>query len=437
MAISKNVNLVQNEIEQMNMQSTPTTITPVPTLRQTNTTTNGRLKIEVYASEGAIPVENARVQVLEGSKVINELRVNESGETAMFEIECPNVELTEEAQQIEMPYKDLNLIVTARGYDNVNIGGVQVFGNSTAIQQVNMSPRSDITNILIPGHTLWANYPSKIPESPVKPIPDATGYQVLDEPVIPAYVVVHTGSPSATADNLWIPFKDYIKNVASSEIYSTWPRETIKANVLAIISFVLNRVFTEWYRGKGYNFTITNSTAFDQAFSYGRTIYSEISIVVDEIFSYFVTRPNIRQPLFTQFCDGQKTTCPGWLSQWGSKSLGDRGYTYLNILKYYYGSDIFLAQAQKVNGVPFSWPGYNVQMGSRGNEVKVIQQELNAISKNFPAIPKVSVDGIFGAKTRESVMKFQSIFDLPANGIVDYPTWYKLSNIYVAVTKMS
>ncbi len=423
--------------EQTRIPTTQSVTTAVPMIRETSTTTNGRLKIEVYSQEGALPVDNAVIKVVEDGKVIEEVKANESGETGLVSIACPNVELSEEPQSVEKPYKELSLIVTARGYDNVNVAGVQVFGNTTAIQRVNMAPRLDQTNILIPQHTLWGNYPAKIPESPVKEIPDPTGYQVLDQPVIPAYVVVHIGSPSATGTNYWIPFKDYIKNVASSEIYCTWPTETIKANVMCIISFVLNRVFTEWYRGKGYNFTITNSTAFDQAFTYGRTIYREISVIVDEIFANFVTRPGIRQPLFTQFCDGQKTTCPNWLSQWGSKYLGDRGYSYVNILKYYYGSDIFIATATQVNGVPYSWPGYNIQTGSRGDAVKVVQEELNAISNNFPAIPKVSVDGIFGAKTRESVMKFQSIFDLPANGIVDYPTWYKLSNIYVAVKKMS
>ncbi len=239
------------------------TTTAVPTVRQTNTQSTGRLKIEVLASEGAIPVEGATVKVLDGSRVVEEVKVNESGETAIFEIPCPSIELSQEAQSIERPYSELSLSISKRGYDTVNVAGVQIFANTTAIQQVNMTPKVAPTNIVVPQHTLWGNYPNKIPESPVKEIPDSTGFQVLDMPVIPAYVVVHTAAPSAYGENLWIPFKDYIKNVASSEIYSTWPRETIKANVLCIISFVLNRVFTEWYRGKGYNFTITNSTDCD------------------------------------------------------------------------------------------------------------------------------------------------------------------------------
>ncbi len=236
--------------------------TPSPSIRQTDTQTNGRLKIEVFASEGAIPVQGATIKVFDGTRVVEELTANESGETELFQIECPNVELTEEPQEVEKPYRELSLSIEASGFDTTNIAGVQVFGDTTAIQQVNMTPRVAPSNIIVPQHTLWGSYPSKIPESPVKELPDATGYQVLDKPVIPAYVVVHNGTPSSYGTNYWIPFKDYIKNVASSEIYSTWPRETIKANVLCIISFVLNRVFTEWYRGRGYNFTITNSTEY-------------------------------------------------------------------------------------------------------------------------------------------------------------------------------
>ncbi len=249
-----------NAIETLTSPSSFTTMAPVPMMRQTSTQTNGRLKIEVFASEGAEPVAGAKVKVLEGTKVIDELTANISGETGLLEIEAPNVELSLEPQEVEMPYRELSLSVSARGYETLNVAGVQIFGNSTAIQQVNLTPRVEVSNIIIPQHTLWGNYPTKLPESAVKPLPDATGYQVLDKPVIPAYIVVHTGSPSAAASNYWIPFKDYIKNVASCEIYSTWPKETIKANVLAIISFVLNRVYTEWYRAKGYNFTITNST---------------------------------------------------------------------------------------------------------------------------------------------------------------------------------
>ena len=234
-----------------------------------------------------------------------------------------------------------------------------------------------------------------------------------------------------------MPFKDYIKNVASCEIYPTWPVETLEANILAIISFTLNRVYTEWYRGKGYDFTITNSTAYDQAFVYGRNVFSEISEIVDYLFTTYITKPNIRQPLFTQYCNGKNVTCPGWLSQWGSKYLGDEGLDAVEILRRYYGSEIYLTSAEQVAGVPVSYPGYVLRDGVTGNYVRTIQEQLNAISDNYPAIPKLRVDGIYGPLTAGAVAKFQEIFDLPESSEVDFATWYQISNIYVAVERLA
>jgi len=229
----------------------------------------------------------------------------------------------------------------------------------------------------------------------------------------------------------------FTKNVASSEIYATWPDATIRSNVLAIISFTLNRVFTEWYRNKGYNFTITSSTAYDHAFFYGRNIFTNISQIVDEMFTTYITRPGIRQPLLAQYCDGRQSQCPNWMTQWGSKDLGDQGYTATQILRHYYGSEVYLSQAVKVAGIPSSFPNTNLQVGSRGNDVRKIQEQLNAIANNYPAIPKIRVDGVFGPQTDASVKKFQEVFRMPASGIVDFPTWYRISDIYVAVTRMA
>ncbi len=206
---------------------------------------------------------------------------------------------------------------------------------------------------------------------------------------------------------------------------------------MAIISFVLNRVYTEWYRNKGYDFTITSSTAYDHAFFYGRNIYKSISIIVDEMFNTYITKFGIRQPLLAQYCDGKKVSCPNWLSQWGSKYLGDQGYSAINILRRYYGQDIYLDQAQKISGIPISFPGTILQVGSRGQNVRTIQSQLSAINKNYPAIPKLKVDGIFGNQTRQAVQTFQNVFYLPATGLVDFKTWYKISNVYVAVQKLA
>jgi hypothetical protein len=234
-----------------------------------------------------------------------------------------------------------------------------------------------------------------------------------------------------------VPFKDYIKNVACCEIYATWPEQTIIANVLAIISFTLNRVYTEWYRGRGYDFTITNSTAFDHAFSYGRNIFERISQLVDDVFSTYITRPNIRQPLFSQYCDGQKVSCPNWMTQWGSKTLGEQGHDAISILRNFYGQDVYLKQATRGEGVPASFSGANLQTGSSGEAVRTIQTQLNAISNNYPLIKKQRVDGVFGPETLAAVETFQKIFSLPASGIVNFATWYKISAIFVAVERLA
>lgn len=200
------------------------------------------------------------------------------------------------------------------------------------------------------------------------------------------------------------------------------------------MSFTLNRVYTEWYPSKGYPFTITTSTAYDQKFIYGRNIFESISNAVDSVFTNYITRPDIIQPLFTQYCDGKRVTCPGWLSQWGSKSLGDQGYSALNILRYYYGYDITLDTAERVEGVPASYPGTPLRNGDSGPNVRIIQSQLKRIRQNYPAIPDLAVDGIFGRGTEASVRKFQSIFNLAPDGVVGKGTWYRLSQIYTAVS---
>ena len=252
------------------------------------------------------------------------------------------------------------------------------------------------------------------------------------------YVVVHDGAPGdSTAANYYVRYRDYIKNVASSEIYATWPDATIRANVLAIMSFTLNRVYTEWYRGKGYVFTITSSTAYDHKFIYGRNFFQSISQVVDEMFENYLSRPNVRQPILTQYCDGQRVTCPDWMSQWGSKYLGDQGYSAIDILRSYYGNDMYINSAEGISGIPASWPGYDLGVGASGPKVRQLQEQLARISRAYPAIPTITADGVYGSRTREAVEKFQSVFGLPVTGIVDYPTWYKISDIYVAVSRIA
>lgn len=207
--------------------------------------------------------------------------------------------------------------------------------------------------------------------------------------------------------------------------------------MLAIMSFTLNRVYTEWYRGKGYNFTITSSTAYDHKFIYGRNIYQNISNIVNEMFENYLSRPNVSQPILTQYCDGDRVTCSGWMTQWGSKNLGDRGYSAIEILRYYYGSNMYINTAEGISGIPASWPGYDLTVGSTGDKVRQLQQQLQRISRTYSAIPSVSVDGIYGNSTRDAVEAFQRVFGLPVTGQVDYKTWYEISAIYVAVTRIA
>lgn len=371
---------------------------------------------------------------------LEELDTNESGQTEQVTLPTPPLEYSMQPGE-QQPYAEYTIQVTARGYHPVNVSGINVFADETAIQEVELEPTGEIEeeqeNIVIPANTLFGDYPPKIAEAEVKPVAE-TGEIVLNRVVIPEYVIVHDGAPTdSTAKNYYVRYRDYIKNVASSEVYSTWPDATLRANILAIMSFTLNRVYTEWYRNKGYDFTITSSTAFDHKWVFGRNIFSNISRIVDEMFVNYLSRPNVRQPILTQYCDGDRVSCPNWMTQWGSKYLGDQGYSAIEILRYFYGNSMYINTAEQVSGVPASWPRVDLQIGSRGNNVRVIQEQLNAIARNYPAIPTVTVDGIFGPATRAAVQKFQSVFNLPDSGVVDYPTWYKISEIYVAVTRIA
>jgi hypothetical protein len=396
----------------------------------------GMLQVNTFLNDIAMPAKDAVVRVIDpnSNRVLEEATTDSEGKVSAIALPTPPIDYSLQEDQ-PRPFNQYNVTVTFPDYNEAKIDNVQLFPSSTAIQNVNLTP--EFQPILIPYPVLWGDYPSKIPESEVKKLPFPSNLVVLPEPVVPSIIVVHAGKPSnSSAPDYTVSFKNYIKNVASSEIYSTWPKETLKANILAIISFTLNRVYTEWYRNKGYNFTITNSTAYDQAFTYGRNIYKEISDVVDDLFTTYISKTDIIQPLFTQYCDGKNVTCDNWMSQWGSKYLGDKGYTALQILKNYYGYDITLKQAKKVEGIPLSFPGL-LKIGSTGSAVRTVQNQLNAISKNYPLIPKVVVDGIYGSKTAQSVKVFQKVFDLPVDGRVNYPTWYELSEIFVAVSKLA
>lgn len=402
----------------------------------------GKLQIYVTTIIGSRPVSGAAVRVsITGSpsSPIYELTTNESGMTEELELEAPDIAYSISPSEPQ-PYAEYTVNVTAEGYEPAEVSSTELLPDSTAILNVQMTPlaeEEEFTRIVIPPHTLFGNYPPKIAEPEITESAE-TGEIVLNRVVIPEYVVVHDGVPTdSTATNYWVRYRDYIKNVASSEIYATWTDAAIRANVLAIMSFTLNRVFTEFYRNKGYDFTITSSTAFDHKFIYGRNIFQSISDIVDEMFGNYLARPGIKQPILTQYCDGERVTCPNWMSQWGSQDLGKRGYSTSEILRYYYGDTLYIATAEEVSGVPVSYPGYDLEVGSSGNNVLTIQEQLNTISDSYPAIPKIAEDGIYGPATENAVRTFQSIFGLPQTGVVNYRTWYRISEIYVAVTRIA
>lgn len=399
----------------------------------------GKMRINVYDRQQGTPLANASVSISytgNPETVINEVMTDSEGAVNLEELLTPPIEYSMEPGE-KQPFSEYTIDVTANGYDEANISGIDVFSGETSIQDVYMNENSyqyTENNIVIPVNTLYGNYPEKIPESEIKPV-QQSGEIVLSRVVIPETIVVHDGVPTdSTAQNYYVRYKDYIKNVASSEIYSTWPRQTLEANILAIMSFTLNRVYTEWYRNQNYNFTITSSTAFDHKWVNGRNIFESISNVVDEIFDNYLSRPNVKQPILTQYCDGKKSSCPNWMTQWGSKYLGDQGYSSIDILRYYYGDNMYINTAEQIQGIPSSWPGADLDIGSSGQKVRQLQEQLNLIGDYYNAIPALSTDGIYGEITAEAVREFQRINNMPQTGVVDFPTWYRISDRYVRLS---
>lgn len=403
---------------------------------------SGKLQVMVKSRRQNRPVAEAVVEISysgDPSGSLEQLKTDNSGQTDTVNLPAPPLEYSMSPNE-NQPYSEYTIKVSAPGYAPVDVSGSEILSGEFSRQEIlldPLTPEERFDDIVIPAHTLFGDYPPKIPEAEIKPM-DETGEIVLSRVVVPEYVIVHDGAiQDTTAKNYYVRYRDYIKNVASSEIYATWPESTLQANILAIMSFTLNRVYTEWYRNKGYDFTITSSTAYDHKFMPGRNIFDSISNVVDELFADYLSRPNVRQPILTQYCDGQRVTCPNWMTQWGSKYLGDQGYSAIEILRYYYGNDMYINTAEEISGIPASWPGSNLDIGSSGQKVRQMQEQLNTIAGAYPAIPGVTEDGIFGEGTKNAVKKFQSVFGLPATGIVDYPTWYKIQEIYVGVSRIA
>lgn len=410
--------------------------------RVENQVDEGTLQIHLTNASTGIPVKGARITISYTGgpqQVLEEVDTDDSGNTEKITLDAPPLEYSMEPGE-NQPYAEYTIKVQATGYRDITVSAINILSGEDATQEVVMeaqdAPGDPIDTIVIDAHTLYGEYPPKIPESEIKTV-EETGEIVLSRVVIPEYVVVHDGAPGdSTAPNYYVRYRDYIKNVASSEIYATWPESALVSNILAIMSFTLNRVYTEWYRNQGYDFTITSSTAYDHKWIYGRNIFDSISIIVDEIFDQYLSRPDVRQPILTQYCDGKRVSCPNWMSQWGSASLGEQGYSPIEILRYYYGDDLYINTAQQIAGIPASWPRYDLTVGSSGPKVQQLQEQLLEISKVYTTIPPLTPTGYYDEATAEAVRAFQNIFGLPQTGVVDFATWYKISYIYVGITRM-
>ncbi|MDF2842414.1 MAG: hypothetical protein K0R00_840 [Herbinix sp.] len=408
---------------------------------QMDTQSLGRLLVRCNAP-GELPIENATISISLPSNpgvVVEQFSTDNSGLSQEIILNAPPIDYSLSPSEVQ-PYSEYNVEITAPGFETAMFSGVQILAAVTAEQNAVLIPQPEQPVegelFVIAPHTLFGDFPPKIPEDEIKPTGES-GEIVLPSVVVPEFVIVHDGPPTdSSAANYWVRYKDYIKNVASSEIYATWSENTIYANILAIQSFTLNRVFTEWYRNQGYNFTITSSTAYDHKWTRGRNIFTNISRLVDSVFVNYLSRPNVKQPILTQYCDGNRVQCPGWMTQWGSKTLGDQGMSAIQILRNFYGNSMYINTATEVAGVPRSWPGFNLTIGSSGASVRMIQEQINRIAQAYSAIPRIAVDGSYGPQTSAAVSAFQRIFNLPVTGIVDLATWYRISQIYVGVTRI-
>ena len=398
----------------------------------------GTLVIAVTIEQQALPVEGARVTVSGGGETVR-LKTDASGRTPRLGVRTPDRSAGLDPNSGVQPYALYDVLVEAEGYPPVQINGVQAFPGVEAILPVDFTSllqgrgaRTNSIEIDIPPNALE----STEQRQPEAPQPMQQG-RILSNVYIPETITVHLGAPNAAARNVRVPFIDYIKNVASSEIYPTWPENALRANIHAQIGVALNRIFTEWYPSRGYDFNITNSTAYDQAFVEGRNIFDTISRLVDEIFNVYPRRQGQQEPLFSSYCNGTTVTCSG-ISQWGTVSLVNRGYSHLRIIRNYYGNDVDLVEATEIRPIRESYPGTLLRRGSEGEAVRTIQRQLIRVARNYPAIGRISSPtGYFGSQTEAAVRNFQKLFGLRVDGIVGRATWNQLSYIYAAVTRLA
>ncbi len=399
---------------------------------------NSYLSFDIFAADEALPIKNATVRVTGQDGNVYILTTDVSGRTRLLCMDAPPKEESLDPNFVGNPFSTCNATVTAENFTPVTIEGIQMFEGVHSIEPVEMVPA--LQGLVFPQNNERVAIPNiSILQSPESEPEYFNGTpRILNEVYIPEFIIVHLGRPdNASAKNVTVSFPNYIKNVASSEIYPTWPENSLRANIYAQISLTLNRIFTEWYPSRGYNFDITNSTSFDQAYVHGRNIFENISIIVDEIFNEYIVKKGTINPYFAEYCNGTTATCNG-MSQWGTVYLAENGYSPLSILRYYYGLDIELTSTDKIQAVQASYPGTPLRLGTVSESVRIISNQLNRIRLNFPAIPLIpNVSTTFNSTVEAAVRMFQTIFNITPDGIVGKATWYRISYIFVAVTRLA
>ena len=397
----------------------------------------GILRIQAFAARQSAPVEGVTVNIV-GDGFTAARMTDAEGNAADVTLTAPDCALSlEEDNTTRLPYAVCSLTASKAGYRTVRIQGIQVFAGQVTLAQPEMIPETeegrDVEDppIVIPPHPLFAGGggSGRSPADPCAP-------RVLDRVIIPKNITVHLGKPAASARNVTVSFRSYIANVASSEVYPTWPESALRANIHCQISLALNRIYTEWYPSRGYSFNITNSTSYDQYYVHGRTVFDVMVRLTDDIFNTYLRKTGTVNPYYSEYCDGKSVTCPG-LKQWGTVTLAKQGKTPLQILKYYYGSNIEIVRTHNIQAIPQSYPGSPLRQGDSGTAVFTLQRQLNRIAKDYPFFGKLTVDGVFGPRMVSTVKTFQRQFNLTANGVVGRQTWYKISYIYVSVKDLA
>jgi peptidoglycan hydrolase-like protein with peptidoglycan-binding domain len=408
----------------------------------------GYIRVQVSTGDEALPIPDAEVIIKNGGVDFFKTTTDENGRTGKYPLPAPCIGNTLDPYARSPAYSLSDVEVRANGFVSQIVRGVEIFDTQTAILPVHMEPLTEERRLVSNMTVLPAR--SEVPSTNSIQIPpnaqtypgecpilQASPARSQNEVIIPDFITVHLGRPeNVNARNVRVAFPEYIKNVTSSEIYATWPQQSLRANIHAIVSFALNRVYTEWYPSRGYAFDITNSTAYDQYFRQGGPIYESISVIVDEIFNVYAHRQGFKNPYFTQFCDGRTVSCPG-MSQWGTVTLANQGFCALQILHHYYPKDLMLRQTDNIAGITSSFPG-ELRLGSEGEAVRRMQNDLNRIRANYPLIPMIwNPNGKFDHETQNAVMTFQRVFNLPQNGVVNRATWNRITNIFVAVSRLA